>query len=89
MEKTVSSENVPDEFGTLLRQVSDNGDHYVVEQDGVPLAAVIPFQLYAQWKRQRTEFFDQTRATADRVGLSDDEAIQLVEEAKRAIRAHR
>lgn len=42
MEKTVSSQDAPGRFGDLLQGVSDKGDRYVVEQDGVPLTAVVP-----------------------------------------------
>lgn len=48
MEKTVSSLDAAQRFGDLLQEVSANGDRYVVEQDGVPLAAMVPFAIYAQ-----------------------------------------
>ena len=87
MEKTVSSQDAPGRFGDLLQGVSDKGDRYVVEHDGVPLAAVVPFSLYAQWKRRREGFFGQIRETADRAGLSEAEALRLADEAKRAVRS--
>jgi prevent-host-death family protein len=87
MEKTISSQDAPQRIGDVLHEVSDNGDRYVVEQDGVPLAAVIPFGLYAQWKQRRETFFAQMRETAERANLSEDEAIQLTDEAKQAVRA--
>lgn len=87
MEKTVSSSDAPERFSELLREVSDQGDRYVVERDGVPLAAVVPFALYSQWKRQRQAFFDQVRETAERADLSEDEAIRLTDEAKARVRS--
>lgn len=87
MEKTVSSQDVPQRFGDLLREVSDKGDRYVVERDGVPLAAVVPFALYSQWKRRRESFFGQMRETADRANLSEDEAVRLTDEAKQDVRS--
>ncbi len=87
MEKTVTSQDVPRRFGDLLDEVADGGDRYVVEKDGVPLAALVPFTLYAQWRRQREDFFAQMRASADRANLSEAEAMELIEEAKRAVRA--
>lgn len=87
MEKTVSSQEAPRRFGDLLQEVADNGDRYVVEQDGVPLAAVVPFALYSQWKRRREGFFRQMRESADRAGLSEAEALRLADEAKRAVRS--
>ncbi len=87
MEKTVSSQDVPGRFGDLLQGVSDKGDRYVVEQDGVPLAAMVPFALYAQWKRRREDFFGQMRQAADRANLSETEAARRTDEAKRAVRS--
>jgi prevent-host-death family protein len=87
MEKTVSSQDAPSRFGDLLQGVSDKGDRYVVEQDGVPLAAVVPFALYSQWKGRRESFFQKMRGTADRTGLSEAEALRLADEAKRAVRS--
>ncbi len=87
MEKTVSSQDATRRFGDLLQGVSDKGDRYVVEQDGVPLAAVVPFALYSQWKRRRESFFQQMLETADRASLSETEVIWLAEEAKRDIRS--
>ena len=87
MEKTVSSQDAPGRFGDLLQGVSDKGDRYVVEQDGVPLAAVVPFALYSQWKRRREGFFEQMRKTAELANLSEAEAIRLTDEAKRAVRS--
>lgn len=87
MEKTVSSQDAPERFGDLLQGVSDKGDRYVVERDGVPLAAVVPFALYSQWKRRREDFFQQIRETADRAGLSECEAIRITDAAKRAVRS--
>lgn len=87
MEKTVSSQDAPGRFGDLLQGISDKGDRYVVERDGVPLAAVVPFALYSQWKRRREGFFGQMRETADRAALSETEAMRLTDEAKRAIRS--
>lgn len=87
MEKTVSSQDAPEQFGDLLQEVSNKGDRYVVERDGVPLAAVVPFALYSQWKRRREDFFDQMRETADRADLSETEALRLIDAAKRAVRS--
>ncbi len=57
MEKIVSSQDAPERFGALLQGVSDKGDRYVIEQDGVPLAVVIPFALYSRWAGRREDFF--------------------------------
>ncbi len=87
MEKSVSALDAPQRFGDLLQDVSANGDRYVVEQDGVPLAAMVPFALYARWKRRREGFFGEMREAADRAGLSETEAAELADDARRAVRS--
>ncbi len=87
MEKTVSSKDVSQVIGDLLEDVSRQGDRYVVERDGVPLAVVVPFALYAQWKRRREDFFQLIRETAEHANLSEENAIQLTDEAKHAVRS--
>jgi prevent-host-death family protein len=88
MEKTVTSNEAPRRFGDLLHDVSDQGDHVVVEEDGIPVAALVPFALYATWKRRRAQFFQQMRNASERANMSESEAIQLTDEAKHAIRSH-
>lgn len=87
MEKTVSSGDVSQQFANLLEDVSGQGDRYVVERDGVPLAAVVPFALYAQWKRRRGAFFEIMRGTADQADLSEKDAVRITDEAKHAVRS--
>ena len=86
MEKTVSSRDAPERFGDLPQGIADKGDRYVVERDGVPFAVVVPFALYAQWKRGREEFFRRMRETAECAAQSESEAVRIVDEAKRAVR---
>lgn len=86
MEKTISLKDASGRFGDLLQGVSDKDDRYVVEQDGIPLAALVPFALYSQWKRRREGFFRQMRETANGAGLSENEAIRVTDEAKRTVR---
>lgn len=87
MEKSVSLRDTPERIRDLLKEVSDNGDRYVVERDGVPLAAVVPIALYAQWKSRRERFFAQMRDAGQRANLGEAEAIRLIDDAKRAIRS--
>ena len=86
MEKTISSQDAPQCFGDLLREVSVRGERYVVEQDGVPLAAVVPIALYTQWKRGRASLFELMREAGEQAALGEDDAVRLVEDVKRAVR---
>lgn len=64
-------------------------DRIVVERHGEPIAAVVPIGVYEQWKRARSEFFANARASAARLNLSPEEADALVDEAIAAVRAGR
>lgn len=86
MEKFISSDDAPNRFGDVLKQVADAGDSYVVEKDGVPLAAVVPISVYSRWKRRRDAFFQQVRETAEDAGLDENEATRIVDEAKHDFR---
>jgi prevent-host-death family protein len=85
MEKTVGAFEVRRKFGELLDEVTQ-GDKVVVERHGKAVAAVVPIELYEQWKRQRQHFFDTVREISGRVDLSEDEAMELALEAQQAVR---
>ena len=61
----------------------------MVEYHGEPVAAVVPIELYQQWKQRREAFFEKMRATAERANLPEDEAAALVAEAIAAVRAEK
>ena len=87
MERKVTTEEAETQFGTILRGVCKEGDDFVVEQDGEPVAAVVPFWLYNQWKRRREGLFARL-AEAAQTGedLTDEETMDIAVEAVRAVR---
>jgi hypothetical protein len=60
---------------------------YVIESHGEPVAALVPINIAAEWEQERRAFFDDLRATAARVNLTQEEADVLVDEAIQAVRA--
>jgi len=52
MEKMVGAFEARRQLGKILKEVSGKGDRYVVEYHGEPVAAVVPIELYEQWKRE-------------------------------------
>lgn len=86
MEKKVGAFEAGRQFGRLLNGVSARGEKYVVERHGEPVAAVVPIEVYEQWKRQRRAFFDRLAAIAQQADLSPEEADRLAEEAVAAVR---
>jgi hypothetical protein len=59
----------------------------VVERNGQPIAAVVPIEVYEQWKRRREAFFEKVQRVAERSTLSEAEAFKLVGEAVAVVRA--
>jgi antitoxin (DNA-binding transcriptional repressor) of toxin-antitoxin stability system len=87
MEKTVAADEVSRSLGRILQGVAAHGDHVVVEHDGQPVAAMVPIDLYNQWKRSRADFFQRIDEAARRANLTPDEADQLAADAVAAVRA--
>ena len=74
-------------FGRVLQDVLVRGDRFVVERHGEPVAAVVPIEVYQQWKNARDDFFARIRAASERADLPPDEAEALADEAVRAVRS--
>lgn len=87
MEKNIPAFEARRQFGKLLQNVTARGDTYVVERHGEAVAAVVPIEVYAQWKRTREEFFTRMRQTSERANLGEDEALRLANEAVAAVRS--
>ena len=87
MEKTVGAFEARRSFGKILQEVVARGDKFVVERHGEAVAAVVPIEVYEQWKRARGEFFDRLRAASETANLAPEEAERLAAEVVEAIRA--
>ena len=87
MEKMLGLTEARRDFSTIVERVQHQGDTYIVSRHGRPAAAVVPMQVYENWKRQRDEFFELVRKAQQQSGLEPEEADQLAAEAVAAIRA--
>jgi len=74
------------EFSDLIEKVYYQGDSYIINRHGKPAAAVVPIQVYENWKQQREEFFNLIRDMQTEADLDPQEAEQLATEAVVAIR---
>jgi len=63
----------------VIRDVVAKGDEIVVEQDGQPVAALVPVELYQRLRRR--EIGDMFQAMAERADMDPDEAEALAAEA--------
>jgi len=87
MERTIGAFDARRQFGKVLNDVVARGDRYVVERHGEPVAAVVPIELYEQWKRSRDAFFARMAEMAKTADMGDDEAMALALEGQKAVRA--
>ena len=83
MEKMIEAPDTPRQIDRILKEVADNGDHYVVSLHGAPIAAVVPIALYRRWQRDRDAFFARLEAIPSRDSTDPEEADALAEEAVR------
>ena len=87
MERVLGITKAREEFSTIVEQVQHQGDTYVISRHGKPAAAVVPIQVYEEWKRQRNDFFEFIRQAQQQADLAPEEADQIAVEAVRAVRA--
>ena len=86
MEKTVGAFEIRRKLGKVLQDIAARGDKYIVERHGEPVAAVVPVEVYEQWKRSRSRLFEQIRRTQANANLSPEAADTLAAEAVKAAR---
>ena len=87
MERIIAAFEARRSFGKVLQDVLARGERFVVERHGEPVAAVVPIEVYEQWKRARGAFFARIRAASDRSDMPLEEAEALADEAAQAVRA--
>ena len=86
MEKELGVTEARAKLRTIVEQVQ-RGDAYIISRHGQPAAAIVPIEVYEQWKRQRSELFAFIRQVQQRANLEPDEAEGIAAEAVRAARA--
>ena len=86
MEKVVAAFDARRQFGKILQEVLSKGDRFVVERHGEEVAAIVPIEVYKEWKGARTAFFDKIKAVAERADLSAKQADDLAGKAVHAVR---
>ncbi len=88
MEKMIGLTEARKQFSGIVNEVMYQGDTYVIEKQGKPAAAVVPMDVYEQWRRRRERFFDLIRDVQDQ-NLDVDAAsiMQDVLDAQQAVRS--
>jgi prevent-host-death family protein len=87
MEKTIGVTQARDEFRAIVDAVQYRGDKYVISRHGKPAMAVVPIEIYENWKKQRQRLLTLIQEVqAANPDADPDEVMQDVLEAQQAIR---
>lgn len=86
MERELNVTKAREELSNIVDRVQFQGDTYVISRNGKPAVAVVPLNVYENWRRQRQEFFDLVKTISSRSNLDADQAMELALEAQRAVR---
>ena len=88
MERELGITKARETLSDVVEQVQYQGDTYIISRHGRPAAAVVPIEVYENWKRQRREFFDAVRRIQSvNEGLDPDQVMDDVRQAQQALRA--
>ena len=82
---TVSTMEVRKSIGDILNRVALRGDEYLVERKGKPLAVMMPVEK-AESIRRAARLHLGVWLTRPNIARSDEEAMTLANEARRAAR---
>ena len=87
MERQLGISEARKQLAQMIDQVKYKGENYIIFKHGQPAAAVVPMEVYLQWKREREELFDVIRSIqATNADVDPDQVMQAVLEAQQAVR---
>ena len=75
MVRTVNVLKMRKNLGQLLERVDAQGNQYVIEQGGRPMAAVVPVWQLKEWRARRDRFFAKIDAVRRRSRKAKRQAI--------------
>ena len=90
MEQTIGATKLRQKLTDVLQDVREGGQPFVIETFGRPQAAIVnleEFRRFRRFLRERDRFFDWLEGSAVRnaernTGLSDEEVLALIEQAR-------
>lgn len=88
MEKSIGVTKARDQFRSIVDEVQYRGDKYVISRHGKPAVAIVPVEIYENWKKQRMRLLELIHEVqAANPDADPEEVMQDVLEAQQAIRA--
>ncbi len=87
MEKVIGVTEAREQFRAIVDEVQYQGDKYVINRHGKPAVAVVPIQVYENWKQQRKRLLELLHdVQAANPDAQPDEVMQDVLAAQQAMR---
>ena len=93
MERSIGTTDLRQHLTDVLQVVRERRETYVIETFGRPQAAIVNLDEYRQFqhfRQERETFFEWLETTAARnaernVGLSDEEVLAIIEQAREEV----
>jgi prevent-host-death family protein len=88
MERELGITKARETLSDVVERVQFQGDTYIISRHGKPAAAVVPIEVYKDWKRQRRELFEAVRRIQfTNEEVDPDQVMEDVLQAQQAIRS--
>ena len=88
MERKLGVTKAREKFGEIIDHVQYQGDTFIINRHGRAAAAVVPVEVYENWKQQRGMFFDAIRKMQDdNKDIDPEEVWEDVLKAQQAVRS--
>lgn len=88
MEREVGITQARETLRDVVEQVQYRGDTVIISRHGKPAAAVVPMEVYENWKQQRQEFFDAVRRIqSTNKEIDPDQVMEDVLQAQQDLRS--
>ena len=87
MEKSIGVTKARDHLKSIVDEVQYRGDKYVINRHGKPAVAVVPVEIYENWKKQRMRLLELIQEVqAANPDAYPEEVMEDVLEAQKAVR---
>lgn len=95
MPVTIPATKAHRKFGELVRRVFSGNEHFIVEKDGLPVAAIVSIQEYEAFMKEREHQEQKLQRfrklarklgqEAERQGLTEEQLMKELEEDQEAV----
>jgi antitoxin (DNA-binding transcriptional repressor) of toxin-antitoxin stability system len=87
LEQTIGTFEMRQGFSRFVDEVARDRKKFVIEKHGRSVAAVVPMEIYNQWKRERRRLLDLMRKASKTANLDEETALRIALDAQQEVRA--